>query len=324
MAEKNFKTSYKKNTESPDVSVVIPLLNEEQSLRKLTERIEASVDARSYEIIFVDDGSTDDSWKVIQELEKEKPHVTGIRLQRNYGKSDALQAGFDRVKGTYIVTMDADLQDDPAEIPALVRILEDGYDLVSGWKKVRHDPLTKTIPSRFFNMVTRMSTGIPLHDFNCGLKAYKREVIDSIYLYGELHRYIPLLAKWEGFSKITEKEVKHHPREYGETKFGLSRFMNGFLDLVTLLSVNRYFQRPMHLFGTLGVLFLIIGTVINLYMAYLKIFLNEPLANRPLLFLGILLVVIGVQFFSIGFLGEMINKGQVERQKPNIREIIGR
>ena len=324
MAEKNFKTSYKRNTESVDVSIVIPLLNEEQSLRKLTERIEASVDAWSYEIIFVDDGSTDDSWKVIQELEKEKPHVIGIRLQRNYGKSDALQAGFDRVNGTYIVTMDADLQDDPAEIPALVRVLEDGYDLVSGWKKVRHDPLTKTIPSRFFNMVTRMSTGIPLHDFNCGLKAYKREVIDSIYLYGELHRYIPLLAKWEGFSKITEKEVKHHPREYGETKFGLSRFMNGFLDLVTLLSVNRYFQRPMHLFGTLGVLFLIIGAFINLYMAYLKIFLNEPLANRPLLFLGILLVVIGVQFFSIGFLGEMINKGQVERQKPNIREIIGR
>ncbi len=324
MAEKNFKTSYKRNTESVDVSIVIPLLNEEQSLRKLTERIEASVDAWSYEIIFVDDGSTDDSWKVIQKLEKEKIQVTGIRLQRNYGKSDALQAGFDRVNGTYIVTMDADLQDDPAEIPALVRILEDGYDLVSGWKKVRHDPLTKTIPSRFFNMVTRMSTGIPLHDFNCGLKAYKREVIDSIYLYGELHRYIPLLAKWEGFSKITEKEVKHHPREYGETKFGLSRFMNGFLDLVTLLSVNRYFQRPMHLFGTLGVLFLIIGAFINLYMAYLKIFLNEPLANRPLLFLGILLVVIGVQFFSIGFLGEMINKGQVERQKPNIREIIGR
>jgi glycosyltransferase involved in cell wall biosynthesis len=324
LAEKNFKTSYKRNTESVDVSIVIPLLNEEQSLRKLTERIEASVDAWSYEIIFVDDGSTDDSWKVIQKLEKEKIQVTGIRLQRNYGKSDALQAGFDRVNGTYIVTMDADLQDDPAEIPALVRILEDGYDLVSGWKKVRHDPLTKTIPSRFFNMVTRMSTGIPLHDFNCGLKAYKREVIDSIYLYGELHRYIPLLAKWEGFSKITEKEVKHHPREYGETKFGLSRFMNGFLDLVTLLSVNRYFQRPMHLFGTLGVLFLIIGAFINLYMAYLKIFLNEPLANRPLLFLGILLVVIGVQFFSIGFLGEMINKGQVERQKPNIREIIGR
>ena len=324
MAEKNFKTSYKRNTESVDVSIVIPLLNEEQSLRKLTERIEASVDAWSYEIIFVDDGSTDDSWKVIQKLEKEKIQVTGIRLQRNYGKSDALQAGFDRVNGTYIVTMDADLQDDPAEIPALVRVLEDGYDLVSGWKKVRHDPLTKTIPSRFFNMVTRMSTGIPLHDFNCGLKAYKREVIDSIYLYGELHRYIPLLAKWEGFSKITEKEVKHHPREYGETKFGLSRFMNGFLDLVTLLSVNRYFQRPMHLFGTLGVLFLIIGAFINLYMAYLKIFLNEPLANRPLLFLGILLVVIGVQFFSIGFLGEMINKGQVERQKPNIREIIGR
>ena len=324
MAEKNFKTSYKRNTESVDVSIVIPLLNEEQSLRKLTERIEASVDAWSYEIIFVDDGSTDDSWKVIQKLEKEKTQVTGIRLQRNYGKSDALQAGFDRVNGTYIVTMDADLQDDPAEIPALVRVLEDGYDLVSGWKKVRHDPLTKTISSRFFNMVTRMSTGIPLHDFNCGLKAYKREVIDSIYLYGELHRYIPLLAKWEGFSKITEKEVKHHPREYGETKFGLSRFMNGFLDLVTLLSVNRYFQRPMHLFGTLGVLFLIIGAFINLYMAYLKIFLNEPLANRPLLFLGILLVVIGVQFFSIGFLGEMINKGQVERQKPNIREIIGR
>jgi len=324
LAEKNFKTSFKKNTELPFVSLVIPLLNEEQSLRKLADQIEDSISGWSYEIIFVDDGSNDNSWNVIQELEEERPQVTGIRLQRNYGKSDALQAGFDRVQGKYIVTMDADLQDDPAEIPGLIKILENGYDLVSGWKKVRHDPLSKTIPSRFFNTVTRMATGIPLHDFNCGLKAYKKEVIDSIYLYGELHRYIPLLAKWEGFDKITEKEVEHHPREYGETKFGISRFMHGFLDLVTLLSVNRYFQRPMHLFGTLGVLFLIIGTIINLYLAYLKIFLNEPLANRPLLFLGILLVVIGVQFFSIGFLGEMINKGQVERQKPTIREIIGR
>ncbi|MGF1669252.1 MAG: glycosyltransferase family 2 protein [Balneolaceae bacterium] len=324
MAEKKFNTSIKINRTIPLISIVIPLLNEAKSLEKLTELIHEALEQVDYEIIFVDDGSTDESWSVIKALKQKNSRVKGIRLQRNYGKSDALQAGFNESCGKYVVTMDADLQDDPAEIPELIEILESGYDLVSGWKKVRHDPLSKKIPSRFFNFVTRKSTGIPLHDFNCGLKAYRREVIESIYLYGELHRYIPLLAKWEGYDRITEKEVKHHPRKFGQTKFGFSRFLHGFLDLVTVLSVNHYMQRPMHLFGTLGVLFLIIGGIINFYLAYIKIILDEPLANRPLLFLGILLVVLGVQFFSIGFLGEMINKGQVKRQKPNIREKAGR
>jgi hypothetical protein len=204
----------------------------------------------------------------------------------------------------------------------MINMLKQGYDLVSGWKKERNDPISKTIPSRFFNLVTRWVTGIKLHDFNCGLKVYKREVIDKIYLYGELHRYVPLLAKWEGYDKIGEKEVTHHSRKYGNTKFGWSRFMHGFLDLVTLVFVNNYMNRPMHFFGTIGVLILAAGMIINLYLAYIKIFLGESLANRPLLFLGIMLVVIGVQFFSIGFLGDMINKGQVKKRDPNIRDRI--
>ncbi len=323
MAEKKFKNSLHTEKTAPEISVIVPLLDESQSLPLLTEKIDDALRNWEYEIIFVDDGSTDNSWQVICDLKKRYRSVSGIRLQRNYGKSDALQTGFRKARGRYIVTLDADLQDDPAEIPEMIGMLDEGYDLVSGWKKVRHDPITKTIPSKFFNFVTRKSTGIDLHDFNCGLKAYRKEVVDSIYLYGELHRYIPLLAKWEGYDRIAEKEVKHHPRKYGQTKFGISRFMHGFLDLVTLLSVNHYLQRPMHLFGTLGVLFLIIGGIINLYLAYIKIIYNEPLGNRPLLFLGILLVVIGVQFFSIGFLGEMINKGRSRQQKPNVKETTG-
>lgn len=307
----------------PELSVVIPLLNEESSLNELSNKILKSVNGLNLEIIFVDDGSTDKSWQVIESLSKNDSRIKGILFRRNYGKSDALQAGFDVAKGKYIVTMDADLQDDPNEIPDLLNMLKNGSDLVSGWKKVRHDPITKTIPSRFFNAVTRWTTGIKLHDFNCGLKAYKREVIKSIYLYGELHRYVPLLAKWKGFEHIHEKVVTHHPRKYGRTKFGISRFLNGFLDLVTLLFMNRYMQRPMHFFGTIGILLLAVGTMINGYIAYLKLFLDLPIGNRPLFFLGILLILVGVQFFSIGFLGEMINKGQVEHQKPGIAKKIG-
>lgn len=302
---------------------MIPLFNEEQSLHELTNQIIKAVDGYSFEVIFVDDGSDDFSWDVITKLSGQFHFVRAIRFRRNYGKSDALQAGFEAAKGTYIVTMDADMQDDPFEIPELVAMLKDGADMVSGWKKVRHDPISKTVPSRFFNAITRLTTGIKLHDFNCGLKAYRKEVTDSIFLYGEMHRYVPLLAKWKGFSKISEKVVKHHPRKYGKTKFGISRFLNGFLDLLTLLFVNRYMHRPMHFFGLFGVLFLITGAAISGWLAYLKIFLGEPLANRPLLFLGILLIVVGVQFFSIGFLGEMINKGQVKDQKPGIYEKIG-
>ncbi len=323
MPEKKIEIAEQTTTAAPEVSVVIPLLNEKKSLNELTERIVQAMEKTTYEIIFVDDGSDDGSWKVICELASLNRNVKGIRLRRNYGKSDALQAGFDSVKGDYVVTLDADLQDDPAEIPEMLQMLKDGSELVSGWKKKRHDPITKTIPSRFFNTVTRLVTGIKLHDFNCGLKAYRREVIDSIYLYGEMHRYVPLLAKWQGFSQIDEKVVSHHSRKYGTTKFGLSRFLNGFLDLVTLLFVNRYMQRPMHFFGLFGVIFLLVGTAINGYLAWMKIFFDEPLGNRPLLFLGILLIVVGVQFFSIGFLGEMLNKGQVERQKPSVARTIG-
>lgn len=312
-----------KSSNSIEVSVVIPLYNEEQSLGELAEKISETLKDRSFEIIFVDDGSTDSSWEIISSLNQKSPDIKGIRFRRNYGKSDALQAGFEEAAGRYIITMDADLQDDPNEIPELLEMLEGEYDLVSGWKKKRHDPITKTIPSRFFNAVTRLTTGIKLHDFNCGLKAYRREVIENIYLYGEMHRYVPLLAKWKGFDKIGEKVVKHHPRKYGKTKFGISRFLHGFLDLLTLLFVNRYMRQPMHFFGSMGVLFLIVGVAISGWLAYLKLVFNEPLSNRPLLFLGILLILLGVQFFSIGFLGEIYNQAQVKYEKPGIEEKAG-
>lgn len=306
-----------------EVSVIVPLYNEEHTLVELSDRVHTALNGERFELIFVDDGSVDRSWEVLRRLSNEHNAVKAIRFRRNYGKSDALQAGFNHAKGKYVVTMDADLQDDPTEIPAMISLIEEGNDLVSGWKKKRHDPISKTVPSRFFNAVTRFTTGIKLHDFNCGLKAYRREVTDSIYLYGEMHRYVPLLAKWKGYDKITEKVVRHHPRKHGKTKFGISRFLNGFLDLLTLLFVNRYKQRPMHFFGSIGILFLLIGGVISVYLSYLKLFLGEPLANRPLLFLGILLILVGVQFFSIGFLGEMINKWHVRSQNPEVADKIG-
>lgn len=312
-----------KNSNSVDVSVVVPLYNEDQSISELAGKVADAMQNHTYEIIFVDDGSTDSSWEVISKLNQESSCVKGIRFRRNYGKSDALQAGFEEAQGNYVITMDADLQDDPNEIPDLIDMLKRGFDLVSGWKKVRHDPITKTVPSRFFNAVTRFTTGIKLHDFNCGLKAYRKEVTDSIYLYGEMHRYVPLLAKWKGFDRIGEKEVKHHPRKYGKTKFGISRFLHGFLDLLTLLFVNRYMRQPMHFFGSMGVLFLIVGVGISGWLSYLKIFYGEPLSQRPLLFLGVLLIVLGVQFFSIGFLGEIYNQGQVKEEKPSIEEKAG-
>lgn len=306
-----------------DISIVIPVYNEEESLPELEKAIELALkDKFSYEIIFVDDGSSDASWSIIKKLSEAKDFVHGISLSHNYGKSVALQAGFDRVEGDFVVTMDSDLQDDPNEVPEMIEMLQNGYDLVSGWKKERHDPISKTIPSKFFNYVTRKVAGIELNDFNCGLKAYRRDVIDSIYLYGELHRYIPMLAKKEGFSRITEKVVKHHPRKYGKTKFGLSRFMNGFLDLVTLSFVQKYLQKPMHLFGTIGVLLLVAGAVINGYLAFIKFVYGRGIGDRPLLFLGILLMVLGVQLFSTGLIGELINKNHVDKQKPRIREKI--
>lgn len=306
-----------------DVSLVIPVYNEEESLPELEYEIAKALGKKfTYEIIFVDDGSSDTSWEQIKKLAEEKDFVHGISFSHNYGKSVALQAGFEKASGNYVVTMDSDLQDDPNEVPEMIEMLQSGYDLVSGWKKERHDPISKTIPSKFFNFVTRKVAGIELHDFNCGLKAYKAEVIDNIYLYGELHRYIPMLAKKEGFTRITEKVVKHHPRKYGKTKFGLSRFMNGFLDLVTISFVQKYLQKPMHFFGTIGMILLILGSGINLYIAYIKIVLGQGIGDRPLLILGVLLMVLGVQLFSTGLLGEMINKNNVEEQKPRLREVV--
>lgn len=303
-----------------EISIVVPLYNEEESLSELVDQIKKSLPYRSFEIIFVDDGSSDSSWDVIEQLVEVNSEVKGISLGVNQGKSYALQAGFNEVKGQYVVTMDADLQDDPAEIEQMICSLESGYDLVSGWKKKRFDPISKTIPSKFFNWVTRRAAGIHLHDFNCGLKAYRVEVVAHIQLYGELHRYIPLLAKRAGYDRITEQIVQHRARKYGRTKFGLSRFINGFLDLITILFVQKYLQKPMHFFGTIGVLLMSIGSLINIYLAGIRIFYNAGIGNRPLLFLGILLMVLGVQFLSTGFLGELINKNHVHNRQPLIRK----
>ena len=303
-----------------EISIVVPLYNEEESLSELVDQIKKSLPYRSFELIFVDDGSNDSSWDVIEQLVEVNSEVKGISLGVNQGKSYALQAGFNEVKGQYIVTLDADLQDDPAEIEQMICSLESGYDLVSGWKKKRFDPISKTIPSKFFNWVTRRAAGIHLHDFNCGLKAYRAEVVAHIQLYGELHRYIPLLAKRAGFGSITEQIVQHRARKYGRTKFGLSRFINGFLDLITILFVQKYLQKPMHFFGTIGVLLMSIGSLINIYLAGIRIFYNAGIGNRPLLFLGILLMVLGVQFLSTGFLGELINKNHIHNRQPLIRK----
>jgi glycosyltransferase involved in cell wall biosynthesis len=308
---------------APELSIVIPLLNEQESLGELASRIDAALGSRSYEILFVDDGSTDGSWDVIASLASADSRIKGIRFRRNYGKSFALQKGFERARGAYIATMDADLQDDPNELTDMFAMLDSGYDLVSGWKQVRHDPISKTIPSKFFNGVTSRMSGIDLHDFNCGLKVYKRDVIQSIYLYGEMHRYIPLLAKWQGFSKIGEKVVTHHARKYGKTKFGLSRFMNGFLDLITLMFIHTYMSKPMHFFGTLGFVSLSTGGAIVTYLAFMRVFYDVYLSNRPLLLFGILLLVMGVQLFSIGFVGEMLNNSEKRGRKVNIREEVG-
>ncbi|MGM0507071.1 MAG: glycosyltransferase family 2 protein [Bacteroidota bacterium] len=303
-----------------DVSVVVPLLDERESVEELVEKLQTTLKGYSFEVILVDDGSSDGSWDEIVRIAEDRPWLRGISLQRNYGKSTALQCGFDHSLGERIVTLDADLQDDPNEITALLGQLDEGYDLVSGWKHNRQDPIQKTIPSRFFNWVTRLFTRIPLHDFNCGLKAYRREVIQSIELYGELHRYIPLLAEREGFTRISEMKVRHHARKYGQTKFGLSRFLYGFLDLLTLLLVRRFVTRPMHFFGSIGVLSLLVGASINLHLFWIKIFYGASLSNRPLLILGVLLIVIGVQFFSIGFLGEMFQQDRTGKRPARIRE----
>ena len=302
---------------SPQVSVVIPLLNEEDSLQELAQRIQqaASSSNLSTEIIFIDDGSTDGSWQLLEQLAQSNPNIKAIRFRRNYGKSAALNVGFEAAQGDVIITMDADLQDDPAEIPELYKMTtEGGYDLVSGWKKKRHDPISKRIPSRFFNRVTRMMSGIRLHDFNCGLKAYRRDVVKSIEVFGEMHRYIPVIAKQAGFRKIGEKVVQHHKRKHGRSKYGLERYMRGFLDLMTVLFVTRFGKRPMHFFGTWGVIFFVVGFGILVWLSIEKLAYNVGgIATRPIFFFGLITLVVGAQLFLTGFLAELISRNAVDR-----------
>ncbi len=290
------------------ISIVIPAYNEEDSLKPLAVELRKVFnEMRDYdfEVIVVDDGSTDNSLKVLNEIKKEDERFKIISFQKNYGKSAALSVGFKYATGDLIVTMDADLQDDPNEIPNLVKKIDEGYDLVSGWKKVRFDPFIKRYSSRVFNFVTSFMTGIKIHDFNCGLKIYRKDVTDSIKVYGEMHRYLPVLAHWNGF-RVGEIVVKHHPRRYGKTKFGASRFLKGFLDLITILFTTRYLRRPLHFFGTIGFLLFLIGFGIDLYLAIEWAFYGAYLTNRPMLWLGILLILLGFQTIAIGLIGEMI------------------
>ncbi len=310
-----------------DISVVVPLFNEEESLPELEAWIRQVMEENnySYEIIFVDDGSNDGSWKVIQDLSVINPLVKGIKFQRNYGKSAALNEGFKKAKGEVVFTMDADLQDSPDEIPEMRKmVLEDGYDIVSGWKKKRYDSkLSKNIPSKLFNAATRKASGIYLHDFNCGLKAYKLKVVKSIEVYGEMHRYIPLIAKWSGFKKFGEKVVEHRPRKYGVTKFGWNRFVNGFLDLASIMFVGKFRKNPMHFFGLWGTLLFLFGFIVSLYLGLSKFFFDQTgMTQRPLFYLALVTMVIGSQFFLAGFLGELISRNGPERNHYYIEEKI--
>lgn len=307
-----------------DVSIVVPLFNEEESISELANWVRGVCEQNnlSFEIIFVDDGSSDGSWAIIEGMTEKYETIKGIKFRRNYGKSAALNEGFKEATGEVVVTMDADLQDNPEEIPELYRmIMEDGYHLVSGWKKRRHDPLNKRIPSKFFNRFTRMMSGIRLHDFNCGLKAYHHNVVKSVEVYGEMHRYIPVIAKWNGFKRIGEKVVQHQPRKYGSTKFGMERFIKGFLDLLSITFVSKFGKRPMHFFGTLGTILFIIGFGIAFYLAYLKVFLEVyNMTERPLFYLGVLSMIIGAQLFMTGFIAEMISRTDADRNKYSVED----
>ncbi|WP_298391953.1 glycosyltransferase [Hydrotalea sp.] len=310
-----------------DISIVIPLLNEAESLPELCRWIEkvATENGYCYEIILVDDGSTDNSWEVILNLSAGNANIKGIKFQRNYGKSAALNEGFKAAQGDVIITMDADLQDSPDEIPALREmIITDGFDLVSGWKKKRYDnTITKNIPSKIFNAAARWSSAIPLHDFNCGLKAYKKKVVKSIEVYGEMHRYIPVIAKWAGFRKISEKIVAHQPRKYGISKFGWERFINGFLDLATISFVSRFGKKPMHFFGLWGTLFFSIGFISSIYLIIAKFMEADfSLTNRPSFYIALTSMVIGMQLFLAGFIGELIARNASERNVYLIEEKI--
>jgi len=311
-----------------DISLVIPLKDEEESLPELSEWISRIMNANnySYEIIFVDDGSTDNSWNIIEELRNKNPNIKGIKFQRNYGKSAGLNEGFRAAQGDVIITMDADLQDSPDEVPELRRmIIEDGYDIVSGWKKKRYDnALTKNIPSKFYNAATRWMSGIKLHDFNCGLKAYRKNVVKSIEVYGEMHRYTPVLAKWAGFKKIGEKVVTHQARKYGISKFGISRFVNGPLDLASIMFVGKYGKRPMHFFGLLGSICFLIGIGLSIFLIIKKIIDPEStLTDKPGFYIALTTTIIGVQLFLSGFIGELISRNAPGRNSYLIEKKVG-
>lgn len=310
-----------------DISVVVPLYNEEESLPELVEWIDRVMKANgfSFEVILIDDGSTDRSWDVVEELAAKHPFVRGISFLRNYGKSAALYSGFDAAQGDVVITMDADLQDSPNEIPELYRmIVEEKYDLVSGWKQKRYDPIGKRLPSKFFNATARLVSGIKLNDFNCGLKAYRRKVIKSVEVYGEMHRYIPVLAKQAGFKKIGEKVVEHQARKYGVTKFGWERFIHGFLDLLSVVFVSRFGKKPMHFFGTLGIITFLIGGILSGLMIGEKIYLLanhmkvREVTDQPLFYISLTLVIIGIQLFLTGFLGELVSRSSSERNSYHV------
>ena len=311
-----------------DLSIVIPLINEKESLPELAAWVERVMNENnySYEMVFIDDGSTDNSWEVIEQLRSKNPCIKGIKFQRNYGKSAALNEAFRAAGGDVVITMDADLQDSPDEIPELRRmILEGGFDMVSGWKKKRYDnALTKNLPSKFFNAITRRVTKIKLHDFNCGLKAYRNRVVKGIEIYGEMHRQIPVLAKWAGFTKIGEKVVEHRPRKYGVSKFGFERFINGFLDLLSVTFVGKFSKKPMHFFGLWGTVFFAAGMFISLYLIVSKIInVNLPLTNRPIFYMGLTSLIIGMQLFLAGFLGELISRNAPGRNTYVIEKKAG-
>jgi glycosyltransferase involved in cell wall biosynthesis len=318
----------------PEISVIIPAKDEEESIPELCQWISRVMQAHglSYEVIFIDDGSSDSTWEQITRMNTADERFKGIRFNRNFGKSAALQTGFRAAKGKVIITMDADMQDSPDEIPELYRMItQDGYHLVSGWKKKRHDPLSKTIPSKFFNYVTRKLSGIPLHDFNCGLKAYQATVTRNITVYGEMHRYIPVIAKWAGFTKISEKVVEHRERKFGTTKFGLERFINGFLDLLSITFVSRFRQKPMHFFGTLGTISFLIGFVFTIKVIWDKmdalyfsrIPIKRDITDQPLFFLALVAIIIGVQLFVTGFLAEMISMQSFSKRDYLVIEKVG-
>lgn len=310
-----------------NISIIVPLLNEEESLPELAKWIERVMLEHNftYEVIFVDDGSKDNSWKVIQEISQSNSNFKGIKFKRNYGKSAALFKGFEAAQGDVVITMDADLQDSPDEIPELYRLItEENYDLISGWKQKRYDPISKTIPTKIYNGTTRLLTGIQLHDMNCGLKSYKNEVVKSIEVYGEMHRYIPVLAKRAGYGKIGEKVVHHQARKYGSTKFGIERFLYGFLDLLSVIFITRFAKRPMHIFGGLGVLSFFIGFCILLYLTFAKYaFEAYRMTERPIFYFGLISIIIGVQLFLAGFLAELISRSASNRNEYDITKKIG-